>query len=134
MTNPVTAFKAVMDPMKSLTPRVSESGYARWLLGELKDPVKRQQFLVNATPQQAAAVKKLEPYFAQAHRAGEVSMAGRVAPFGIIGGPLAYNLATSGDDNTRPVVTAPNRGFSMPTGKKKGMVDHFWGSSSKEEA
>ena len=55
--NPITAFKAFFSPVETLSPRMSEAGPARWLLAHLRDPVKRKQFLVGATPAQAAAVK-----------------------------------------------------------------------------
>ena len=128
MKSPVTAVRSFMSPMHTLSGRATEGGYARWLLSELKDPMKRRNFLRGATRKEIAAVKKLEPYFDQANRAGSTSVLSNVAPIGFIGGPLAYNLATGSDPSEYPVVTSPNRGLAPKPIEGPGMFSQFWGS------
>jgi hypothetical protein len=128
LKSPATVMGTLFSPISTLTGRTTESGYARWLLSELKDPAKLQQFLRGATPDEVAAAQKLTPYFAQAHRAGSISKAGTIAPVALMGGPVAYNLATGMDPAQRPVVTSPHRGIAPKPDEDQGMFSGFWGS------
>lgn len=131
LKSPVSAIGALTAPLSTLTGRTTESGYARWLLGELKDPVRRTQFLTNATPQQAAAVKKLEPYFAQAHRAGEMSVAGKFGVPAAMLGYVGYGIATGDDPAQRPTIISPHRGLAPRAPEPTGMFSGFWGDKDK---
>jgi hypothetical protein len=134
MKSPVGAFSTIFDPMRTLSPRFSEAGQARWLLGMLKDPAKLRQFLIGATPAQRAAIKKLTPMFDKAQQAGEV---GAVAKWGVpaalIGGPLAYGAMASGNDGKRPVTSAVESGFkSQDAPSGPNMLERFWSGAGDQ--